>query len=86
VAFGFIDTRLTRPKENREAIEVQGQRVPLGIPQNLLTMRDQVMPLLIPLNRPGTAEEGAGGILLLASPLAAYITGHVLEVTGGAGI
>jgi 3-oxoacyl-[acyl-carrier protein] reductase len=36
--------------------------------------------------RPATPEEAAGGILLMASPFAAYITGHTLEVTGGAGI
>jgi NAD(P)-dependent dehydrogenase (short-subunit alcohol dehydrogenase family) len=44
-------------------------------------------PLLrIPLGRTATPEEAAGGILLMASPLASYITGHTLEVTGGAGI
>ena len=86
VAFGFIDTRLTRPKENREAIEIHGQRIALGIPERLLQTREQVMPLLIPLGRPATPEEAAGGIVLMASPLAAYITGHTLEVTGGAGI
>jgi len=41
---------------------------------------------MIPLGRPATPEEAAGGILLMASPFAAYITGHTLEVTGGAGI
>ena len=30
--------------------------------------------------------QAAGGILFLASPLASYITGHTLEVTGGMGI
>ena len=82
VAFGFIDTRLTRPKENREAIEIEGQRVALGIPE---TIR-QMAPARIPLGRAATPEEAAGGILLLASPFAGYITGHTLEVTGGAGI
>jgi 3-oxoacyl-[acyl-carrier protein] reductase len=43
-------------------------------------------PMLIPLGRAATPEEAAGGILLLASPWAAYITGHTLEVTGGSGI
>ena len=41
---------------------------------------------LIPLARAGTPEEAAGGVLLLASPFATYITGHTLEVTGGMGI
>ena len=30
--------------------------------------------------------EAAGGVLFLASPLATYVTGHTLEVTGGMGI
>ena len=53
-----------------------------GIPE---AMRDRAFTAN-PLGRPGTAEEAAGGILLMASPLAAYVTGHTLEVTGGAGI
>lgn len=35
----------------------------------------------IPLGRPGTAEEAARTMLFLASPLAAYISGHTLEVS-----
>jgi 3-oxoacyl-[acyl-carrier protein] reductase len=82
VAFGLIDTRLTQAKEKGETIEVEGREVSLGIPEKLRQGRDQ----FIPLGRAGTPEEAAGGILLMASPLAAYITGHTLEVTGGAGI
>jgi 3-oxoacyl-[acyl-carrier protein] reductase len=83
VAFGFIDTRLTQAKEKGESIEVDGKEVALGIPEKLL--RPERLAL-IPLGRPATPEEAAGGILLMASPMAAYITGHTLEVTGGAGI
>jgi len=82
VAFGFIDTRLTRSKEDRQAIEIQGQRVALGIPEKLR----ETAPARIPLGRAAHPEEAAGGILILASPFASYITGHTLEVTGGAGI
>lgn len=82
VAFGFIDTRLTAPKESAEAIKVGGQDVQLGVPSHL---RDMAL-MVIPMARIGTPEEAAGGMLLLASPYAAYITGHVLEVTGGLGI
>jgi len=37
----------------------------------------------VPLGRMGTAAEVAGAIAFLASPQAAYITGHVLHVDGG---
>ena len=49
--------------------------------QNLKQMR-----MAVPLARKGTAEEAAGAMLFLASPLSSYITGHTLEVTGGFGI
>lgn len=82
VAFGTIETRLIKAKEEAEQITVKGKVIQLGIPQH---MRD-MMTMMIPLGRTGTPEEAAGGILLLASPYASYITGHVLEVTGGFGI
>lgn len=37
----------------------------------------------IPLKRVATAEEVAGPVLFLCSPLAAYITGEILNVNGG---
>ncbi len=82
VAFGFIDTRLTQSKERGETVTLGEREVALGIPE---AMRQAAFEL-IPLGRPATPEEAAGGILLMASPLAAYVTGHTLEVTGGAGI
>lgn len=80
VAFGFIDTRLTQPKEEGTTMQVGEEPVALGIPEALRQFDD------IPLGRPGTPEEAAAGIVLMASPWAAYVTGHTLEVTGGAGI
>lgn len=82
VAFGTIETRLIQAKEQGERITVDGAEIALGIPQQ---MRD-MLTMLIPLGRTATPEEAAGGILLLASPYASYITGHTLEVTGGYGI
>ena len=82
VAFGTVETRLIKAKEEGESITVHGETVALGIPQQ---MRD-MLTMLIPLGRTASPEEAAGGILLLASPYASYITGHTLEVTGGYGI
>ena len=87
VAFGFVDTRLTRVQEiQEEAIAIDGRDVVLGIPRKVRTLLDQDIEQRIPLGRPATVREAAAGIVLLASPLASYVTGHVLEVTGGMGI
>lgn len=82
VAFGFIETRLTQDKALNESVEVNGEKISLGIPSHL---RDMSM-MVIPLGRAGLPEEAAGGVLFLASPLSSYVTGHTLEVTGGYGI
>jgi len=37
----------------------------------------------IPLGRLGTAEECAGAVLYLVSPLASYVTGQSIDVNGG---
>jgi len=79
VAFGWIDTRLTRDKSQNEAIQRSGEKIALGIPQQLLEMSK----LLIALGRAGTAEEAAGAILFLASPLANYVSAQCLIVDGG---
>ncbi|KAI8146175.1 hypothetical protein BJV82DRAFT_407828 [Fennellomyces sp. T-0311] len=85
VAFGWVDTRLTRAKEAGTAIEIDGQKVALGVPTANRTSK--VNPYAdIPLGRAGTAEEVAGSVMMLCTPLSSYVTGHTLEVTGGRGI
>ncbi|GJJ74075.1 3-oxoacyl-[acyl-carrier protein] reductase [Entomortierella parvispora] len=88
VAFGYVDTRLTRAKENGETMIVGGQKIALGIPMG--AKKEAPPPAVVfadtPLKRAGQVEEAAGSVLLLCSPFASYITGHTLEVTGGKGI
>ena len=45
--------------------------------------RAQRLAPQIPLQRPGTAEEVAQGIVWLLSPQASYATGTILDITGG---
>jgi len=79
VAFGFIETRLTQAKEEGQRISRESADIALGIPQ---ASRD-IAFRMIPLGRGGTPEEGAGAVLFFCSPLSDYVSGQVLEVTGG---
>jgi 3-oxoacyl-[acyl-carrier protein] reductase len=79
VAFGFIDTRLTQAKVDENTMEKDGEKIQLGIPEQMR----QMASMLIPLGRPGTPEEAAGGVFLLTTPWANYIHGQVLNITGG---
>ena len=79
VAFGFVETRLTAAKEGAESIERDGQEIKLGIPEQLR----QMAAMLIPLGRPATPEEAAGGVFFLCTPWSNYVHGQVLNVTGG---
>lgn len=81
VAFGLIDTRLTREKSEGAAIVVGGKKVALGIPQ-AASMRGFI-EAMSPLRRVGSAEEAAGAILFLSSDWASFVTGQCLECNGG---
>src|SRR5215213_10268305 len=79
VAFGYIETRLTASKDASNTMEIAGETVQLGIPDQLRS----VAPMLIPLGRAGTPQEAAGGVFFLCSPWSNYVHGQVLHITGG---
>jgi 3-oxoacyl-[acyl-carrier protein] reductase len=79
VAFGFIDTRLTQAKVNDNTMEIGGEQVQLGIPEQMR----QMASMLIPLGRPATPEEAAGGVFFLCTPWSNYVHGQTLHITGG---
>jgi 3-oxoacyl-[acyl-carrier protein] reductase len=79
VAFGFVDTRLTQSKDDANRMVIDGEEVQLGIPDQLRGMSQ----MLIPLGRPGSPREAAGGVFFLCSPWSNYVHGQVLNVTGG---
>ncbi len=79
VAFGFIDTRLTQAKVDENTMEKDGERIQLGIPEQMR----QMAAMLIPLGRPASPAEAAGGIFFLCSPWSNYVHGQTLHVTGG---
>jgi 3-oxoacyl-[acyl-carrier protein] reductase len=80
VAFGFVETRLTGAKEAGEEMTApSGEKIELGIPEQMRAMASAI----IPLGRPATPEEASGPVLFLSSPLANYMHGQVLNVTGG---
>jgi 3-oxoacyl-[acyl-carrier protein] reductase len=73
VAYGFVDTRLTREKETQQE-EVAGEAV--GIPKKIRDM-------MLLQAKPMTPEDAAKPVLFLASDDAAFITGQVLNVSAG---
>jgi 3-oxoacyl-[acyl-carrier protein] reductase len=79
VAFGYIETRLTASKDESNVAEIRGEKVQLGIPDQMRGMA----PMLIPLGRAGTPQEAAGGVFFLCSPWSNFVHGQVLNITGG---
>jgi 3-oxoacyl-[acyl-carrier protein] reductase len=79
VAFGWIETRLTASKDSENTMEIDGEKVQLGIPDQMRSMAAMV----IPIGRPGSPEEAAGGVFFLCSPWSNFVHGQVLNITGG---
>ncbi|MBI4965041.1 MAG: SDR family oxidoreductase [Desulfomonile tiedjei] len=83
VAYGAIETRLVQAKKKGEEafIERDGQKIPIGVPEE----GRERWKTVIPLGRAGTADEAARVILFFASPLSDYVSGQTLICGGGYG-
>jgi 3-oxoacyl-[acyl-carrier protein] reductase len=80
VAFGVIETRLTKASDDPETrIEIEGKIIQAGVPAQAL----DAFKTMIPLGRAGTPEEAAGGVYMMCAPESDYISGQVLLVSGG---
>ena len=79
VAYGYVETRLTASKESSNTMEIDGETVQLGIPDQLRSMAS----MLIPIGRSAQPREAAGPVLFLCSPWSNYVHGQTLMITGG---
>jgi len=79
VAFGVIDTRLTQSTDDKIEAQVGDRKITMGIPSQGF----DATVASIPLGRPGTTAEAGGAILLMCLPESDYISGQLIEVTGG---
>ncbi len=79
VAFGFVDTRLTQAKVDDNTMEIDGEKVQLGIPEQMRGMAS----MMIPLGRPASPVEAAGPVMFLCTPWSNYVHGQTLHITGG---
>jgi 3-oxoacyl-[acyl-carrier protein] reductase len=79
VAFGYIQTRLTQEIVGETAVVIDGVARRVGLTRPMI----EAIKERTAFGRAGTADEAAGGIMLLCLPESDYITGQILEVSGG---
>ena len=79
VAFGLIQTRLTKSAADGETAHIDGRDIKVGVNPGLMAAMEQ----MIPLGRAGTPDEAAGSVYLFCQPESDYISGQTLMCTGG---
>ena len=79
VAFGLIQTRLTKSAADGETAHIDGRDIKVGVNPGLMAAMEQT----IPLGRAGTPEDAAGAVYLFCQPESDYISGQTLMCTGG---
>ncbi len=79
VAFGFIETRMTRADAHAGAtVTIDGREIRVGINPEAAKSHAQRNPL----GRPGTAQEAADAVYLFCTPESNYITAQTIAVAG----
>ena len=79
VAFGYIETRLTQEITGETAVMIEGVPRRVGLTRPMI----EAIKERTAFGRAGTADEAAGGIMLFCLPESDYVTGQILEVSGG---
>ena len=79
VAFGLIQTRLTKSAADGETAHIDGRDIKVGVNPGLMAAMEQT----IPLGRAGTPEDAAGAVYLFCQPESDYVSGQTLMCTGG---
>ena len=81
IAFGHIETRLTQPLDDGpRTIRIKERDLKVGLePEVLEQIRAHTA-----LGRPGAPEDAAGAVFLFCIPESDYITGQIIECSGGA--
>lgn len=79
VAFGYIETRLTQEISGETVVTIEGAARRVGLTGPMI----QGLKERIALGRAGTPDEAAGGVMLFCIPELDYVTGQILEVSGG---
>jgi 3-oxoacyl-[acyl-carrier protein] reductase len=79
VAFGYIETRLTQEIHGETAVTIDGAARRVGLTRPMI----EALKERISLGRAGGPDEAAGGIFLFCIPESDYVTGQILEVSGG---
>ena len=81
MAFGHIETRLTQPLDDGpRTIRVSGRDLRVGLDPEVL----ERIKAATALGRPGSPEDAAGAVFLFCIPESDYITGQIIECSGGA--
>ena len=81
VAFGLIETRMTKALSEGvdDHIDVAGREIRAGMQPEMI----ENIKRMTPLGRTGSTEDAANAVYLMCCPESDFITGQVIEASGG---